>query len=629
MNQQRFVSFLLISVAIVAALAACTTEDEPTQTPLATPAPTEVPPTAAPAPTIPTDTPVPTAQPAPDETPLSTPTTAPTPTPRPDDDKTLTLLYWQAPTLPFAYRSSGSKDLDASAIALEPLAAIDPEGDIIPVLAVDIPTVENGGVSADGLTVTWRLRENVQWSDGSDLTADDVVFTWKYCANEATGCFSVRTFQNFESVTANGSHEVVFNLRLPSRNPGRALAGFSTPIISRAQFADCFPDNVAACDEHYLKPLGTGPYAVVQTRPNDSITYERNPHWWGGLPYFDRVHMIGGGDAESAAQAVLLDGDAEYAWNVQVPPADLNTWTAVGNGQLVTGFASSVERIIVNQTNPHTADEENRSEYLDGMNPHPFLTFTPIRQAMSMAIDRQRIVDELYGAAGAPTCNLVPAPARFVSDQGDDCLVQDIEGAKALLDANGVIDSDGDGIREFNDTPLEITFQTSENAVREGTFALLNGWWEEIGISSSLITHDAGIFFGANPADSTATYNRFFADVQMFTFGSGLDPQSYLSSYECADIPTRDNLWTGGNTSRMCNETYDSIVAMLRFTETEEERVDILRALDDALVRTAYEIPLVFRGFVSAHATSLMGVRMNSWDAELWNIGEWYLRAGS
>ncbi len=619
MKPWRVLTIALLSVVLVAASIACQDEEEAEPTA----APTQALVVTTPVTTAPIVTPVPpTATPEPTATPRPEPTPAPIPT-TPQPEEVLTILYWQAPTLPFPYQASGSKDRDAGAIVLESLAVIDPDGNVVPKLAAEIPSIENGGISEDGLTITWKLRENLTWSDGTDLTADDVVFTWVYCTTEEIACLAEHTFRDFESVEAIGPREVAFTLAEKARDPVLLLAGTDIPIISKAQFEECLAAATPNCDEQHRVPIGSGPYRIVEFAPNDRAVFERNPHYWGGRPHFDQVVLIGGGDAESSAQAVLVEGTADYAWNLQVTPDQLDTWEAVGIGEIITGFASNVERIVLNQTNPHTENEDHRSEYLDGNNPHPFLASAPVRKAMSMAIDRQRIVDDLYGSAGIATCNLVAAPARFVSERNDGCLVQDIEGAKALLDENDIMDTDGDGVREYNGAPLKITYQTTANAVREGTFALIQGWWAEIGIESTLITHDASIFFGGNPVDTPQSYRRFLADAQMYTTGPSVDPTSYLSTYQCEHIQSSENMWAEENVGRVCSKTYDWIFSQLE-NAAETEREAILKSLNDAIVRSAYEIPLVLRGFVSAKANGLLGVRMNAWDSELWNIAEWH-----
>ncbi len=545
--------------------------------------------------------------------------------PPPDEpEQVLTILYWQAPSLPSAYLSGGYKDRDAAAVTLEPLASYNPEGELVAKLAVEVPTVANGGVAEDLTSITWTLREGLEWSDGSDVTADDVVFTWRYCVDEATGCTATDSFSGITSVEAVDALTVRITFEAPTPYPYNAFVGAGTPIISATQFADCVGAAAATCETQNMAPLGTGPYGIASFSPNEGASYERNEYYRGEPPYFDRVVIVGGGTAEQAASAVLERGEADYAWNLQAPPETLAAMEAVGHGTIVTAFAGDTERIVINHTNPDPALGEDRSEYLDGNNPHPFLNFAPITQAMSMAIDRARIAEELYGSAAGPTCNLVPGPPRYASTANDACLDQDIEGANALLDEHGVVDTDGDGVREYDGVPLRIVYQTSTNAVRQATQALVRDWWAEIGIEAELVHHDAAVFFGGDPvADAEFTYRRFFADVQMYTTGPGIDPQEYLSSQRCDHIPSREDNWSDGNIPRWCDPAYDRRFEELTQTTDDAAREVLIKQLNDLLVQGYAEIPLVTRGFVSARLDTLQGVRINGWDSELWNIAEW------
>jgi peptide/nickel transport system substrate-binding protein len=539
------------------------------------------------------------------------------------EEQVLTLVYWQAPTLPGPYLASGSKDRDAGAVTLEPLAGYDPDGNLVPRLAIDIPTIANGGVAADQTSITWTLHEDLKWSDGSDMTAADVVFTWRYCSHPETGCTNASAFAGIASVEAVDERTVEIRFDAPTPYPYSAFVGAGTPIISAAQFGDCVGAAARTCSEQNIAPLGTGPYRIVEFTPNEGAVYERNPHYRGEAAYFDRVVLQGGGDALSAARAVLETGDADFAWNVQVEPPQLEAMEAAGLGTVVVAFAGIVERIVVNQTNPDPALGDDRSDYLDGTNPHPFLTFTPIAQAMSMAIDRGELTDHLYGVTGRPACNLVAAPARYASAANDDCLSQDIEGANRLLDEHGVVDSDGDGVREYQGVPLRVSYQTTVNPVRGETQTLIRGWWRQIGIEVELLQHDASVFFGGDPVVEEASYRRFLADVQMYATGPGPDPQAHLSGWQCSEIQTREGGWAGSNNARACNADYDTLFAELARTPIGPERDALARQLNDILVQHYYEIPLVVRGSVSAHLDTLRGVRINGWDSELWNITEW------
>ena len=549
------------------------------------------------------------------------PETTPAPADAAEETKSLAILYWQAPSLPSPYLSSGTKDTDAAAVTLEPLANFGPDGHLVPKLAAEIPTLENGGFSSDLMSITWKLREGLKWSDGSDMTADDVVFTWRYCVDDETGCTAESAFAGIQSVQSLDSRTVQITFDAPTPYPYTAFVGAALPIISGQQFAGCIGRAAVTCEAQNTAPLGTGPYRIVEFTPNDRAAYERNPFYWGPAPYFDRVVLQGGGDAVSAARAVLEAGEADYAWNLQVEPEILAEMETAGRGTIVSAFASLVERIVVNQTNPDPALGDDRSEYLDGGNPHPFLTFTPIPRAMSMAIDRNVIAEQLYGFAGQPACNLITAPSSYVSTANDGCLSQDLTGAGRLLDESGVVDRDGDGIREYNGSPLRITFQTSTNAIRQSTQALIRDWWSQIGIATELIDHEAAVFFGDDPVASS--YRRFFADVQMYASDSGIDPQQSLAGLTCEHIPIRENNWAGSNIARSCNPEYDGLIDQLAQARPGPEREALIKQLNDIHVQSYYEIPLVYRGRVSAHLHTLQGVRLSGWDSDLWNIAEW------
>ncbi len=543
---------------------------------------------------------------------------------RPEDDRTLNILYWQAPSTLNPYLSGGFKDRDAAAITLQPLAYYDPNGALVPALAADIPSVRNGGVSQDFTSITWKLREDLKWSDGSDLTAHDFVFTWRYCIDDDTGCTAAGSFVDITSIEAPDDLTVKITFHASTPYPYSAFVGSGTPVLSRAQFADCAGAAASGCDNENFAPLGPGPYRVVRFSPEDQAVYERNPHYYGEKPYFKSVILKGGGDALSTARAVLEKGEADYAWNLQIAPEDLAELEALGKGNVVSAFSSLVERIVLNQTNADPALGEDRSEYLDGANPHPLLTFTPIAQAMSMAIDRTLISERLYGFAGKPACNLITGPLTYVSSANDACLAQDIRGAIKLLDDNGVIDADGDGVREYNGVPLRFTYQTSTNDVRQETQALVRGWWSEIGVEAELVDHDAAVFFGGDPVENKeAVYSRFFADLQMYATGPGIDPQEYLLGLTCDQIPDSDNGWGGSNVPRACNPGFDELTEELAHTPVGPDRVALVKRMNDILVQNYYEIPLVNRGIVSAHLNTLKGVQFNGWDSELWNIAEW------
>lgn len=538
---------------------------------------------------------------------------------------TLNIIYWQAPVSLNPFLSGGTKEIHAASVILEPLARYNPDGNMVPWLVEEIPTVENGGVSADLTSITWKIREGILWSDGTPFTANDPVFTWQYCTDPATGCAQVQNFTDVVSVEAVDDLTVKITFGSPKPFPYGPFVGSQSPILQAAQFAGCIGENAQNCTDQNFGPIGTGAYMVEEFRSGDVITYVPNPYYREpGKPGFARVILKGGGDAESAARAVLETGEADYAWNLQVTFAILAQMEAAGLGSIINAFGTAVERIHINQANPDPALGDLRSVWLpDGSNDHPFLTDPAVYQALSMAIDREIITSQLYGPAGIPTCNLVAGPAIYASTANDSCLTQDIEGAKALLDAAGIVDTNGDGVREKDGVPLRILYQTSTNALRQSTQALIKQWWEELGVATELRNIDAGVFFGGDPA-SPDTYGKFYADVEMFTNTfDGTDPEAYMSQWVCSEVSGPDNNWLGNNVSRWCRPEYDALVAQLSQTAVLEERIALVKQLNDMIIQEGGMIALVHRGSVSAKSNKLEGVWMNVWDSELWNIADW------
>ena len=538
---------------------------------------------------------------------------------------TLNIIFWQAASSVNPYLSGGTKELEASSLVIEPLARYNPDGILVPTLAAEIPTVANGGVSEDLLTITWTLQEGLLWSDGTSVTSADVKFTADYCLNEDTGCAQSSQYQDIESVEVVDDLTVKVTFTRAKPDPYGPFVSYQAPIIQAAQFADCMGANAQNCTDQNFGPIGTGPYVVEEFRANDVVTYVRNENYRvEGQPYFDRVIFKGGGDAESAARSVLETGEFDYAWNLQIAPEVLNQMESAGQGTVVVGFAGNVERIMVNQANPDPALGDDRSVWMeDGSNDHPFLTDPVVWRAMSMAIDRNIIAERLYGAGGVATCNVLPGPPDFASTNNDGCLAQDMDAAKAMLDEAGIVDTDGDGIREYNGMPMEILYQTSTNAVRQSTQALIKQWWSELGIEAELRNVDAGVFFGGDP-NSPDTYGKFYADVEMYTNGpSSPDPETYMGNWRCVEVAGPDNNWLGQNVPRWCNAEYDELLTQMSEATERPERAALAIQMNDMLVQNGAMIPLVYRGSVSAFNNTVQGVDMNAWDAELWNVAEW------
>ena len=538
-------------------------------------------------------------------------------------DGHVNIIYWQAPSILNPYLSSGTKDVESASMILEPLAGFNEKGELFARLAEDVPTLANGGVSEDLTTITWKLKPGLVWSDGSAVTSADVIFSYEYCTHPEGGCSQAARYEGIDKVEALDDLTVKVTFTAPKPNPYNAFVGSTSPIIQKAQFADCLGAAAQQCTDANFGPIGTGPFRVTEFKPNDVISMEANPNYRDpAKPAFATVTFKGGGDAAAAGRAVLETGEFDYAWNLQLAPDVLAGMAAAGKGTVINAFGTLVERIEMNMTDPSPDLPEGERSTVK--HPHPILSDMRVRKALSMAIDRDLLVEVGYGPAGRPTCNLVPAPEMFASDN-TECLTQDVEGAKALLEEAGWTDSDGDGVRDKDGKNLSLLYQTSTNAVRQDFQALIKQWWSEIGVETELKNVDASVFFGGDPG-SPDTFQKFYADVEMYANNfDGTDPEPYLAQYLCDKIPGPDNGWQGENINRYCNPEYDALVAELAKTGEIEKRAEIAKKLNDMLTKDSYTIvALVDRGRNSAHSNTLGGVVLNTWDSELWNTSDWF-----
>ena len=538
-------------------------------------------------------------------------------------DGELKLTFPQAVSIMNPYLSSGTKDIWGASMVIEPLAGYDDAGNLIPILVSEIPSAENGGISEDLTTITWKLLPGLLWSDGTPVTADDVVFTGAYCMDPAGGCAQGAKFEGITSIEAVDPQTVKITFNAPKPNPFNAFVGATNPILQKAQFAACQGAAAPTCTDQNNMPIGTGPFKVTAFTVNDTVSMEANANYRDpAKPAFATALIKGGGDAEGSARAVMETGEFDYAWNTQIPPDSQAAMSAAGKGQFVVAFGTLVERLEMNMTNPDPALAEG--ERSTAKHPHPFLSDINVRTALSMAIDRTILRDVGYGAGGNPTCNVVPAPAMYASDN-TACLTQDIEGAKALLESSGWVDSDGDGVREKDGKKLQILYQSTVNPVRQDFQALIKDWWTEIGVETELKAIDPSVFFGGD-AGSPDTYQKFYADVEMFANNSDtVDPEPFMAQYLCSHAPSPENQWQGENINRFCDPAYDAMVTELASTRDIAKRAELAKKLNDMVTKDSMVVvPLVHRGTLSAHSNTLGGVKINAWDSELWNIADWF-----
>ena len=527
----------------------------------------------------------------------------------------LKLLFWQGPTLLNPHFATGQKDQEGSRLFYESLAVWNQDGELLPLLAAEIPSRSNGGVAADGRSVTWKLKTGVAWHDGKPFTVDDVIFNYRYAIDPQTAATTASSYAGIKVVEKVGSHGVRIVFERPT--PFWASAYVTDQIVPKHLF-EAFIGEKSRDAPANLKPVGTGPYVFVDFKPGDLVRGRLNPAYHlPNRPHFDTVEIKGGGDAVSAARAVLQTGEFDFAWNLQVEDELLKRIEALGKGVVSMQSGGAIEFIQLNYTDPNKEVDGERS-HRDTR--HPLFSDPAVRQALSLLIDRQNIETFIYGRTGRATANVVNDLPRFASP--NTRFEFNPEKAGALLEAAGW-KKGADGIRAKDGRKLKLLFQTSINATRQKTQAIIKQAAARQGIEIEVKAVQGSVFFSTDVGNND-TYGKFYADMQMYTNSLGRpDPQSYLRQFISQEMATRANKWQSDNRSRWRNAEFDALWQQSNAELDPAKRAAQLIRMNDLLVSDGYIIPVVARREVTARAKNLVAP-ISGWRLSLDQVHDWH-----
>ncbi len=527
-------------------------------------------------------------------------------------------LWWQAPTLLNPHFANGTKDQDASRIFYEPLAGFDPDGNVVPILAAEVPTVQNGGLAKDLTWVTWRLKRGVTWHDGKPFTADDVVFNWEYVADPATAAVTSGSYREISRIDKLDSHTVKVRFNTPQPFWSDAFCGNRGMIIPRHVFE---PYKGAKSREApgNLKPVGTGAYRFVDFKPGDIVRAELNPGYHvPNRPFFDTLEMKGGGDATSAARAVLQTGEFDYAWNMQVEDDILRRLEQGGKGRVNIWPTGNPEHIQCNFSDPWTEVDGERAS---ARTTHPLLSDPAVRQALNLLVDRASVQEQIYGRQGQTSANFLNAPSRFYSR--NTRWEFNVEKASQILDAAGWTRG-ADGIRAKDGKKLKMVYQTSINAPRQKNQQIVKQAAAKAGIDLELKSVVASVFFSSDPANAD-TFPHFYADLQMYnTTMSAPDPQYFMNQFCSWEIASKANKWQGRNVTRWRNEEYDRAYRAADAELDPVKRASLFVKMNDLVIQNVVVIPVLWRNGASASSVRLRGMDLTGWDSTFWRLAYWH-----
>jgi len=530
---------------------------------------------------------------------------------------TVTLIIPEEPTTLNYYMSDAAVVRQvADATSMTGLVVVDEKGEFQPVLAAELPTEANGGLSADKQTVTWKLLAGLKWSDGQPLTSDDLKFTWEALSNPNSG-----------AISGTGGMELITAIDTPDELT--AVVHYSAPWAGYlAQFAyGIFPRHASGAPEEMSnwewnrQPVGAGPFIVTEWASGESISMEPNPYYFQeGKPYLSK--LIFRVVPEFAAQLALMKtGEAQ----VQLWPGidDPNQYATEVGGPVHEDMVPGVWNLAI---------DFNLSKPFDGdpgpTPPHPILGDIRVRQAISSAIDYQTLIRDVLRNTVAESTS----PFAYGWYQCDivRSYPYDVAKANALLDEAGwTMGSDGirvakgalyaeDGTR----LSLELQGYTNfEPLQRTEEFIVEN--LKAVGVEARIQNYDFSIIFGSYEDNSPRMIGDF--DMLIYDRSLGIEPQGSISNdYLSTQIPTADNP-TGGNYWRWVNPAGDVFIEKAGSTFDLATRKAAYCGLGELLNKDLPQLYIYVFQDGYGYANNLTGYVVSTWGSMVWDVQNWQL----
>jgi peptide/nickel transport system substrate-binding protein len=499
------------------------------------------------------------------------------------------------------------------------LTDIDPNGNVFPVLASELPTVKNGDVvvdeSAGTMSVTWKMRKDVQWADGKPVTAEDVIFTYEAIKNPETGGWipGLDSIDNVQKVD-----DYTFTINYNAIYPDYLMQfGGEKVTIWPAHF--CNAKQGFAAWDCAREPLSNGPFKLTEWINGDHMTFVRNENYYEkGKPEIDKVTIKIVPD-QTVRKTMLINGDADLdMWTTEPMIADLKDKPNVEVDPSPTN--RFVMRIFFNLAAKGTTDSV--------ATPHPILSDIKVREAIRAAIDVDTISKEFFLGYAEPAwteffrppyiCNNIPRP-KF-----------DPAAAAALLDEAGWKDTDGDGVRECHGCKtaeegykMEMEFITYSEYGEPLTLTqqFIAEQLGKIGIKLKLTVVEGSVLWAASSDGGIEQSGNF--DMDLWDDGyPGIDPTNFLTNYysEASAVPD-----AGYNFGRWINDDFENLLSDV-YTLDEQKRKDDFCKMGDILEKDLPQLLLFTAINADAHASRLQNIQSTTNGVVSWNAADWILK---
>jgi peptide/nickel transport system substrate-binding protein len=475
----------------------------------------------------------------------------------------------------------------------------------VPRLAAEIPTVENGGVSEDGRTITIRLRDDIQWSDGEPITSADFTFTYEMLMSDANAVDSRSPYDLMESVEAPDDQTVVVTFNEPfapwlttifyAVMPEHALR----PVFE----ADGTLDNA---DFNRLPSVSSGPFVVSDYQVGNYILFERNDNYFDEPAKLDQIYVRFVPD-DAAQVAALINGDVDMG--IFIAPED----------------ALTLQQNGVNVVTVPSGYNEGFYFNFKADSGHDAIQELAVRQAIAYGLNRDGIAEDLLKYGTGPDDHNVIADTYWHNTPWVNPDIHheayDPDMARQLLEDAGWVDSDGDGIREKDGQPLHLTWATNQRTLRTQVQAVGQQQLREIGIDVELVNLPSDVFFGSYGDGNPVSLGEY--DFWEYSNNTTSFPDPHHTYWTCAEIPSDENP-SGINDSYLCDEQLDSLFTQEASTADPEARREIFHQIQQIMYDNVYWMPMwhdpdlwaLSAGFENAD----LAPTTQFWNAANWDI---------
>jgi peptide/nickel transport system substrate-binding protein len=448
----------------------------------------------------------------------------------------------------------------------------------VPELATIVPTQANGGVSKDGLTITWHLRRGVKWSDGAPFDGDDVVFSTNAVNNPANNEVGRDGWDLITKIDEPNKYTVVYHLKKPysSYLPSFFGSAGANPCVLPKHILGNLPNINTA--PYNAKPIGIGPFRYVEWIRGDHLTLEANPYYWRGQPKIKRIVYKIIPDRNTLLTQ-LQTGEVDM-WNY-VPPAYFDRVHALSNVATFRGPSFLFSHVTFNTS-------------------HPALREKVVRQALRLATDRKLLRDKINHGIGILQESMVTPASPFAVKLPR--IPYDVAKANQLLDRAGW-KRGPDGIRAKNGVKLNLDYATTAGSQDiDARIEQIRTMWQQIGVSITPKHYSTALFF---QLVGGIVYGGKF-DVTNFSWQ--LTPDGDLNPFtSCGLFPPK-----GQNLSRLCDPKLEPWLQREKTAYNEADRKAIVaKAVPIIVDDTPFEVLYILED-VHAYNSDLTGWHPNN-----------------